>query len=64
MERLEPFPIERVMSGYWIFAGLVVLDTSEANWFVNEILSRKRLSKLQPLAGTFNSLVKRYPVSS
>ena len=29
-KRLKPFPIERVMAGYWIFAGLVVLEPGEA----------------------------------
>jgi hypothetical protein len=28
-KRLKPFPIERVMPGYWISAGLVVLEPSE-----------------------------------
>ena len=30
-KRLQAFPIERVMAGYWIFAGLVVLEPSESD---------------------------------
>lgn len=25
-KKLKPFPVERVLAGYWIFAGLVVLE--------------------------------------
>ena len=27
--KLTPFPIERVLAGYWIFAGLVVLQSDD-----------------------------------
>ena len=35
-KRLKPFPIEREMAGYWIFAGLVVLEPSESDTVRNE----------------------------
>lgn len=30
-KRLKPFPIARVMAGYWLFAGLVVLEPRESD---------------------------------
>jgi len=34
-KRLKSFPIERVMAGYWIFAGLVVIEPSESDTLRN-----------------------------
>ena len=28
-KQLKPFPVERVLEGYWIFAGLVVLESAK-----------------------------------
>jgi hypothetical protein len=35
METIKPFPIERVMAGYWIFAGLVVIEPNESDTLRN-----------------------------
>ena len=40
-KKLKPFPIERVMAGYWIFSGLVVIEPSQSR---TRTLTSRRIS--------------------